>query len=298
MASPDDEARPAWPGAPTPSSEPQAPAPHHPTFPSPPAEPVSTPAAEPVRPSWAKRPSWAALDVNQDGSVGLFDIGRFVKREVDLKFVIAVMIGVVSVTGAFMTWRSSILGEKATDKDRQALAETVQVQQDDAANEVSVQDELVRFSQFAADQRNADLLEEQAGQTGDPDEARRLRDEAEELRREADLLAQVTTSPLGFLDYTTTDETGSLTFDEEALRDDLTEGSARESQIDPDQTTADAVDLRNRSQRMVGFIISLVAAVVLLTFAQLIGERTIRLAFLGTASAVWIISTVLAFGTS
>ena len=42
---------------------------------------------------------------------------------VDVKLVIAVLIGVVSVTGAFITWKSSQLGEQATDKDRQAIAE-------------------------------------------------------------------------------------------------------------------------------------------------------------------------------
>src|SRR3954467_11240949 len=85
-------------------------------------------------------------------------------RRVDPKLVIAVLIGLVSVTGAVITWKSSQLGEKAVDKDRQAIAETVLVEQSNARIEVQVRDQHAAFVQYKDDFRNATLLDTEADQ--------------------------------------------------------------------------------------------------------------------------------------
>src|SRR5882724_4985874 len=85
-------------------------------------------------------------------------------QRVDAKLVIAVLIGLVSVTGAVITWKSSQLGEKAVDRDRQAISETVLQEQSNANVETRVRDEEQAFAQYKEDLTNADLLDKQADQ--------------------------------------------------------------------------------------------------------------------------------------
>src|SRR3954465_2148299 len=85
-------------------------------------------------------------------------------QRVDIKLVIAVLIGLVSVAGAIITWQSSQLGENAVDKDRQAIAETVLQEQSNARIEVQVRDEHEAFVEYKQHLKNALLLEAEATQ--------------------------------------------------------------------------------------------------------------------------------------
>src|SRR5687768_6094894 len=113
----------------------------------------------------------------------------------DAKLVIAVLIGLVSVTGAFITWQSSQLGERATDKDRQAIAETVLLEQSNANIENQLREEQQAFTQFKENLTNARLLEAEAdtlAASGLTAEAAQARDEADLLREVANNLASLT----------------------------------------------------------------------------------------------------------
>ena len=225
------------------------------------------------------------------------------RRSVDLKLVIAVLIGLVSVTGAAVAWRSSINGEKATDKDRQAVAETVTVEQARADNEVIVQDARARFAEHAIAVVNADLLEERAAQAagqGEDEQARAAADEAVELRALARRVLESNLGPVFLADYVTEGgEPGTRpTFDEVALARDLDRIASAQNQLDPVQTIRDADRLRRESERFDGWLIPMVGAVVILTLAQVIGRRPIRAVLAGLGTAVWIVSSVLAFSGS
>jgi hypothetical protein len=267
----DEEApRPGWPGG--------APAPD----PAPPLEPA--PATEPAaRPSWDRAPSLA-------------------RRTLDIKLVIAVLIGLVSVTGAAMAWKSAISGEKATDKDRQAVAETVTVEQARANNEVIVQDARERFAEHAIGVVNAEQLQIQADDVaadGDADRARALDDEATELRVVARRSLEGGLAPVFLADYITEGAAGERpTFDEATLTRDLERISAAQQQLDPVQTIRDADRLRNESERFDRWLIFMVAAVVLLTLAQIAGHKLVRLGLTGVGTSVWIVSAILAWSGS
>jgi len=224
------------------------------------------------------------------------------RRVVDLKLVIAVLIGLVSVTGAAVTWRSSQLGEYATDKDRQAIAETVRIEQDDADDEITLQDARSRVAAHAAALAAAAVLEEQAdrlGAAGQPEAAAAAADEAVEQRAVAARYLQSGTTSLVLADYVVeAEEPGRLTLDEGRLRDDLRRLSRSTSRVDPAQTVREANRLRKESQRFDGWLIPLVSAVVLLTLAQISRRQPLRLALTGAATAVWIVSAVLAFSGS
>ena len=217
----------------------------------------------------------------------------------DLKLLIAVLIGLVSVTGAVVTWRSAQLGEFATDYDRQAVAETVRQEQDAADDEIAVQDARSRVAAHAAALATAEVLEQQVGRftgAGNPEAAREASDEAQEQRAiAASYLASGTTANLNLVDYVVLDAEGRRTLDERRLRIDLQEVSEAEALSDPVQTVREANRLRSESQYLDGWIIPLVSAVVVLTIAQVSRRRPVRLALTGLATIVWIASAILAF---
>jgi hypothetical protein len=218
------------------------------------------------------------------------------RRGPDQRLVIPVLIGLVSVTGAVVTWQSALASEKATDADRQAVAETVQVSQAAADVEIVVQDAIVRFADHAASLVNAELLEADADRfraVGNEAAAELAADEAVSERAVARRVLEGGSVLLA--DYV--DSSGAEPFfDSVQLRTDLIETVGRELQVDPEQTKAEANDLREESERLDAWLIALVGAVVLLTFAQISRRRPFRLAFLGTGTAIWIVATVMAFG--
>jgi hypothetical protein len=224
------------------------------------------------------------------------------RREIDLKLVIAVLIGLVSVTGAVTAWRSAILSEQATDKDRQAVAETVRQEQDAANNEITVQDVRGRVASHAAALAAAQELEAQADRlsaAGDAGAARAASDEAVEQRVLARSYLEGGTAPVLLDQYVVTDpDTGRLALDEGSLQADLRALSQSQSQVNPSQTVREANRLREDSQRFDGWLVPLVSAIVLLTVAQILRQRAARLALTGLATCVWIVSSVIAFGGS
>jgi hypothetical protein len=260
----ENPARPGWPGsAPPPTSEP-------------------TPDA-------VARPSW-----DRAAATG--------HRTVDLKLVIAVLIGLVSVTGAAVAWQSAIAGEKATDKDRQAVAETVTVEQSRADSEIILQDARARFSQHAIDVVNAGLLEQQAesaSAAGDDDRAATAADEAVELRAVATRVLEGGLGPVLLAEYVTEGADGERpTFDEARLSADLDRIASAQNQLDPVQTIREADRLRRESERFDRWLIFIVGAVVLLTVAQISKRKPLRLALTAAGTSVWLVTTVLAFSGS
>jgi len=195
----------------------------------------------------------------------------------DIKLVIAVLIGLVSVTGAFFTWKSSQLGEKATDKDRQAIAETLLQEQSLANVETKLRDEQQAFVQYKEQLTNATLLDTEADRldaTGLTAEANQARDEAGVQREVANNLASLTLDT----QYIEFDETTGVPkqFLVDLRRGDLRSNDDQAAKLNPDRTAQQAVDFRKRSQRLEGWTIPLVLAVVLLTIATITRNAAAR----------------------
>ena len=209
----------------------------------------------------------------------------------DLKSIIAILIGVVSVTGAVVTWRAALLAEYATDNDRQAVAETV-LRQRAAVNarlEVGAQERA--FARYRSDIIAADRLDADAETLraqGRSSEARAAENEATARRKEADELAALS----GFSQYLSEDDGGTPTFDAERSRQDLIRDDVEAAQVDPNITSDRADDLRSHSQRLVGWIVVFVGAVVLLTLAQVINIKAIRAGLAALGVVVYVVATV------
>ncbi|MGH9244128.1 MAG: hypothetical protein ACRD29_07390 [Acidimicrobiales bacterium] len=218
---------------------------------------------------------------------------RWWKRDTNQKILVAVLIGVVSVTGAVMTWRAALLDEQATDHDRLAVAETVLQEGNEVDVDTRLRGEQEAFAEYRQHLAQADELEEEAGRLDaqDPLTAQQLRDEATSLREIADRLAGFTFS----LAYVTEDDDGELSFAAGQRRDDLERQNEAAVRANPSQTRAEAIELRNRSQRLVGWIIPLVGAIVVLTVAQITRRPTVRPALVGCAMAIYLVSAIVAF---
>ena len=220
---------------------------------------------------------------------------RWWMRDVNQKIVIAILIGVVSVTVAFLTWQSALLDERALDQDRQAVAETVLQQQNLVNVDTQLRSEQEAFAEYLSALENADQLEVQAQQLDaiDPATAGILRDEAASQRSSADRLASLTFS----LDYVETSEGGELEFDLDRRRDDLERQNEAAVRVNPAQAEAEAVELRQRSQRLVGWIIPLVVSILILTIAQIAKRPRARPALVGAAGVVFLATVVIALVT-
>lgn len=217
-------------------------------------------------------------------------------RRVDVKLVFAVLIGLVSVTGAVITWRSSQLGEKAVDYDRQAIAETVLQEQSNANVETQLRDEAQAFAQYKEQLTDAQLLENEADQLGSAGvtaDAARARDQAGVEREVANNLASLTFSTA----YVVFDDKTGLPkeFLIDQRRSDLRQNDAQASKVNPDQTAAQAIDFRRRSQRLEGWTIPLVIAVVMLTFATITRRVALRPWVAGAAVVIYLVSASIAF---
>jgi hypothetical protein len=212
-------------------------------------------------------------------------------QRVDAKLIIAVLIGLVSVTGAVITWKSSQLGEKAVDRDRQAVAETVLQEQSNANVETRLRDEQQAFAQYKENLTNAQLLDAQGDQlatAGLPVEAAQARDEAGALREVANDLASLTFST----QYVKLDDTTGLPTDFllDQRRADLRRNDDQAAKVNPDQTVAQAIDFRRRSQRLEGWTIPLVLAVVLLTVATITKNAKARPWIASVAVVIYVLS--------
>ena len=284
---PDEAPRPAW-NVPAPSPGPEPP----PATPTPAATDPTPPPTEPAPVASPARPSWEPAAPPPPDEPAPAEPSR---RGPDQRLVIPVLIGLVSITGAVLTWQSALAGEKATDHDRQAVAESVQVSQADADVEIVVQDAIVRFADHAAAVADADALEADAqrfaaaGNTAAAQAA-----EAEAVAERAVAQRVLEGGSVLLVPYVDTDGEDPF-FDSVQLRDDLRETVLRELQVDPAATQSEANRLRNESQRLDGWLIALVGAVVLLTFAQISRSRSLRLGFLGAGTAVWVLATTMAF---
>lgn len=197
-------------------------------------------------------------------------------RRIDVKLVLAVLIGLISVTGAVMTWRAAQLNGKASGNDRQAIAETVLQEQNAADVETRLRDEQQAFELYKEDLTNAQLLEDEADHlaaAGSTADAGRLRDQAGVQREVANNLALLTFST----QYVQVDPNTNLptNFLIEQRRAALQKDNPG-TPLNPDKTAALAVDQRRRSQRLEGWTIPLVLAVALLTFATMTRRVSLR----------------------
>lgn len=213
-------------------------------------------------------------------------------RNLDLKAAIAVLIGLVSVTGAFTTWRAVLLAEQATDNDRLAVRQSALEARQKSDAQIRLQSEIEAFGTYKANLHEAATLEAQAARLDGAAAAEAL-DRAALLRTQARDLEGLRVDTR----FVVFDEAGlPATFDVADRRAELLRANEDVAKINPKATIAEADDFRARSQRLVGWIVVLVFAAAVLTGAQIVPHDRLRPALAGVGTLVWLVATVIAFG--
>ncbi|RMF31030.1 MAG: hypothetical protein D6759_10780 [Chloroflexi bacterium] len=195
---------------------------------------------------------------------------------------IAVLIAMVTVTGAIVAWRAATISSEADDAEREGLLSTIVRERVDATNRTWLYNDLRTFALYTEYQALADRLAQDAQahrEAGDEDEADRLAQEAERYRLLSDNLRRFL-----FEGYITSEGT----YDANAFLARRWAEAAREADLEPQDDLALADTLRLRAQRLVGGTIFLAAALLLLTLAQ-ISRSGLRYLFLAGGVTLYLI---------
>jgi hypothetical protein len=218
---------------------------------------------------------------------------RTTSRRIDLRTVAGILIVVVSVFSAVVTWRAAEASGVASDRDRQARQDLLLKRQKLDLHEADAAHDAELYASYAGHVRRAEDLEHRAAliRLGDPQGARELDLEAQEQRAVARVLRPLfiglPVTPKGRLAYSRED---TLSFTK-AVDPELRE-------LHPGQLRLSAERARTKWVHLVAVDTGLIAAIFLLTLSQLIRSRreglrspSAGLAFAGTLLAVT--STVL-----
>ena len=202
---------------------------------------------------------------------------------------IAVVIALVSIAGAFVAARASILSVRASDLDQISLQQLVQQQQLLADIEGQVAQDLRLFARYQERVLAWRLLER---------DARSVRREHPSLadRLEADARTElaIARSMRPFFNFQPDlgDDQGRVKYDPVFARRYLVDTNVELRELRPDDTFRLAQDLHVQIVRLVGVAALLIAALFFLTLAQLV-RRNVRHTFAGAGGVVLVVGLAL-----
>lgn len=223
------------------------------------------------------------------------------------KWLVPLLIGLVTVTAGFFTWRAGQLGSSAAFADRSSVGQTIRSEEQDIEATLAAIDDAVTYVGYVADFAEATALDsiaaelEAAGRAG---EAERLRVEATELREVAtsEATAAGVFGQQTALAARATGSTEPLPFDFDTQRARLLAefavGIRSPGELDPQRWADEADDIRVRVRDLRVGALVLVAAVAALTTAELGRHRGARWAGMVSGSAAFLVTTVVEFVTA
>lgn len=184
----------------------------------------------------------------------------------------ALGIVIVSIFAAAMAWRASVADDGAGSKEQLAEQNLLQQQELTATDEASVFHDLSLFGRYEEHVNLAVALERDAAHAA-PATARALSVRAQQERQLAQSEQALFEGPLP-----TTRRDGSVSYDAAYAR---SQAQLRDVELldlqAPEQLRAQAATLHEKGVRLTGLAVLFVAALVLLTFAELSGPAVARL---------------------
>ena len=204
------------------------------------------------------------------------------------KTVAAVMIGVATLTGAWLTYVSVQVSDAAGSADARSTAEVVAIEQERTDAAVRVSAESAAVAQYRVMLAQADVIAELPVEGLD---AGAREDEARIRRALADNFKFVSFDPT-FLEGQGAD----ATYDIEGRIAALMRQNQTVAQMDPEATAAAAQRDHGRSVALVGWVGALVGVVGLLSLAELVESRT-RPPLVLLSVVGFVVIVVLALGT-
>jgi hypothetical protein len=208
---------------------------------------------------------------------------------------VVVLIGLVTLTGALLTWRSVTLGGEADDADRRVLLDTISRERAELRAESQVRFESVQFARYRAELVAAAAFATAGLSSSDLAVARSFAETARSLLEQAS--ARMSVGAVRAEYVITGDTPDDLKYDVARLRRDLERQGLpylEAESADPAITRRVGDRLHDRSLLVGLAVVGLAAMVTVLTVGEVAGGRRRRvLAIAGGVGAVAITLTAL-----
>jgi hypothetical protein len=220
------------------------------------------------------------------------------------KRLVALLIGLATVTAGLFSWRASQIASAAAFDDRQSIGNELSVQRSNIDVAVEATRQARQYDRYLAEFAVADELAEEAEQLADAglDELAAVRSgEATGTRREATVRA--TEAGVFGIPTLTADAAESLSepqpFDIEkrltALAAEASTGLLAGGKLDPDAWAEDADAIRVRVADFQLFVLLILAAVILLTVSEVTLKGRVRVVAASCGSVLLLVVAVVGF---
>ncbi len=217
--------------------------------------------------------------------------GKRPGRGLDLtakQWVVALLVGVATVTAAGFGWRAAATGSTAAYDDRQSISETIAVEQEQMDVGLAVSDDARNYTRYLADYATAAELENQAegldraGQVAAAAEARRdaiqLRRSATERAADAGVFGRSTIAD-DLSRPSPTPRPFNLEQQTKARTAEIQTGVDSPGKLNPDRWARGAEEIRDRINGLAVWALIVLLAVLLFTVAE--ANSTRRAVFYG-----------------
>ncbi len=216
---------------------------------------------------------------------------------VRVKWGIAFLIGLATVTAASFTWRAAQIGSTAAYDDRQSIGETVRAEQGEVERTVAIAAAAREYVRYRADYGVAAALDRQAARlnrTGSGQLASVSRGEAAALRQgatrraaEAGVFGRATIGS-DLLKPSATPRSFDIKARRRALEAEQSTALDSPGKLDPSGFARQADAIRDRVNGLVRFAFVIAFAVLLYTLAEVSTRRRTTTAFAVAGIAVYI----------
>ena len=199
------------------------------------------------------------------------------------------VIAAVSILGAVVAWRASIVSSNASNLDQRATQELAHQEQLLATHRGQVNEDLRLLAIYQEHGKLRQTMLEQAGRLRNSNPALA---HALEIRAQGEgaIVRMLQGLFLGF--YPTLDEKGRADYDRSTALEFLAERDSELKNLRPNQLAVEAETTRREGENLTGIAAILVAALFFLTLAQL-AQPQLRRTFAGTGVVVATIGFLL-----
>ncbi len=220
---------------------------------------------------------------------------------VRVRWGIAFLIGLATVTAASFTWRAAQIGSTAAYDDRQSIGETVRAEQGEVERTIAIAAAAREYVRYRADYGVAAALDRQAarltragsGQLASVSrgEAAALREGATRRAAEAGVFGRATIGS-DLLKPSATPRSFDIKARRRALEAEQSTALDSPGKLDPSGFARQADDIRDRVNGLVRFAFVIAFAVLMYTLAEVSTRRRTTTAFAVAGIAVYIAAVV------
>lgn len=226
--------------------------------------------------------------------------------EKNQKRILALVLGLATITAGFFSWRAGQIGSTAAFDDRTSIGQTIDQQLQELEISLAAAADSRAYVRYLADYAEAAALEDQADELearGDTQAAEVFRSDAEQLRRAATrrtadagvFASQAVAAEM--LAPTPEPRDFDLATHVEGIRAQVSARLTSPSGLDPQRWADESIAIRDRIRGLKLAVFFIVIAAALLTAAQLADRAPLRWLSGGSGAALWLVVAIITLAT-